>query len=330
MRRREFLGVLGGGVATWPLAARAQQPPKMVRLGFLLTGSLAETRVNVDAFRKGLSELGYIEGQSFVIETRGADGWIERLPRLASELVALKVDVIVAAATPAGRAAQQATTSIPIVVAAMGDPIRDGLVTSLARPGGNLTGTSFLGPELVPKRLSLLKEVLPKVSRAAVLWHPNAFSNRTMADMLKETTDAAATLGLQIQFVEVRSPDELERAFAAISEARAEVLFPLPSPLLFAERRRIVELAARNRLPGMFNTREFVELGGLIAYGASIADLNRRSATYVDKILKGTKPADLPVEQPTNFELIINLKAAKTLGIDIPLFLQQRADEVIE
>jgi putative ABC transport system substrate-binding protein len=302
----------------------------MARLGFLFTGFLAETRANVDPFRKGLIELGYVEGHSFVIEPRGADGWIERLPGLASELVALKVDVIVAASTPAGRAAQQATTSIPIVVAAMGDPIRDGLVASLARPGRNLTGTSFLGPELVPKRLSLLKEVLPKISRAAVLWHPNAFSDRTMAGMLKETTDAAASLGLQIQFVEVRSPAELERAFAAINEARAEALFPLPSPLLFAERRRIVELATVNKLPGMFNTREFVELGGLIAYGASIADLNRRSATYVDKILKGAKPADLPVEQPTKFELLINLKAAKTLGIDIPLFLQQRADEVIE
>jgi putative ABC transport system substrate-binding protein len=328
MRRRDFIGVLASAAA--PPLARAQQPAKIVRLGFLLTGSLAETRVNVDAFRKGLTELGYVEGQSFVIEPRGADGWIERLPNLASELVALRVDIIVAAATPAGHAAQQATSLIPIVVAAMGDPVRDGLIASLARPGGNVTGTSFLGPELVPKRLSLLREVLPKVSRVAVLWHPNAFSSRTMADMLKESADAAAILGLQLQLVEVRSPDELERAFSAINEARAEALFPLPSPLLFAERRRIVDLAAMNKLPGMFNSREFVELGGLIAYGASIADLNRRSASYVDKILRGVKPADLPVEQPTSFELLINLKAAKTLGIDIPLLLQQRADEVIE
>jgi putative ABC transport system substrate-binding protein len=329
MRRREFIALIGGVVA-WPAKAPAQQPAKIARIGFLLTGALTETRVNIGAFLQGLTELGYVEGQSFVIEPRAADGRIERLPSLASELVALKVDVIVAAATPAGRAAQQATTSIPIVVSAMGDPVRDGLVDTLARPGGNITGTTFLGPELVPKRLSLLKEVLPKVSHVAVLWHPDAFSNRTVADMLKETTNAAAALGIQLQLVEVRSPDDLEHAFSTISKAHVEALFPLPSPMLFAERKRIVELAAVKRLPGMFNAREFVELGGLMGYGASIADLNRRSATYVDKILKGAKPADLPVEQPVKFELLINLETAKTLGVDVPLFLQQRADEVIE
>jgi putative tryptophan/tyrosine transport system substrate-binding protein len=330
MQRREFITLLGGAVAAWPLAAQAQQPAKMARIGYLLTGSLTETRVNIDAFREGLIELGYIEGTSFIIEPRAADGRIERLPSLASELVALKVDVIVAAATPAGRAAQQATSTIPIIVSAMGDPVNDGLVASLARPGGNITGTSFLGPELVPKRLGFLKEILPKVSRVAVLWHPGAFSDRTTAEMLKETTDASASLGMQLQFVEVRSPDELEHAFSTITKARVEALLPLPSPMLFAERRHIVELSAMNGLPGMFNSREFVQLGGLIAYGTSIAALNRRSATYVDKILKGAKPTDLPVEQPTKFELFINLKTAKTLGIDVPLFLQQLADEVID
>jgi putative ABC transport system substrate-binding protein len=277
-----------------------------------------------------MTELGYTEGANFIIEPRSADGRIERLPSLANELVALKVDVIVAAATPAGRAAQQATTTIPIIVTAMGDAVSDGLVTSLARPGGNISGNSFLGPELVPKRLTFLKQLLPKVSRVAVLWHPGAFSDHTTADMLKETTDAAATLGMQLQFVEVRSPEQLETAFAAITNTHAEALLPLPSTMLFNERRRIVDLSLNYKLPAMFNAREFVQLGGLIAYGANLADLIRRSATYVDKVLKGSKPADLPVEQPTKFELFINQKTAKKLDIDVPLLLQQLADEVIE
>jgi len=217
-----------------------------------------------------------------------------------------------------------------VIVTVMGDAVSDGLVTSLARPGGNISGNSFLGPELVPKRLTFLKQVLPKVSRVAVLLHPGAFSEHTTADMLKEATDAAASLGMQLQLVEVRNPDEMENAFTAIIKAHAEALFPLPSTMLFNERRRIVDLSLKYRLPGMFNAREFVQLGGLIAYGANLADLNRRSATYVDKVLKGAKPADLPVEQPTKFELFINQKAAKSLDIDVPLLLQQLADEVID
>jgi putative ABC transport system substrate-binding protein len=200
----------------------------------------------------------------------------------------------------------------------------------LAQPGGNLTGTSFLGPQLVSKRLALLKEILPKVSHVAVLWHPGAFSDLTTASMLKETMDAAAILGIRLQLVEVRTPDGLDAAFSAITKANAEALLPLPSTMLFNERRRIVELSVINKLPGMFNAREFVELGGLIAYGANIVELNRRCASFVDKILKGAKPADLPVEQPTKFELFINQKAAKALGIDVPLLLQQLADEVID
>ena len=330
MRRREFITLAGGAVAAWPLAARAQPPAKVARIGYLITGGLTGTPINVEPFRQGMRELGYSEGADFVIELRAAGGRIERLPSLASELVALKVDVIVAVATPAGRAAQQATTTIPIVVSTMGDPVGDGLVASLAQPGGNLTGTSFLGPQLVSKRLALLKEILPKVSHAAVLWHPGAFSDLTTASMLKETTDAAATLGIQLQFVEVRTPDGLDAASSAITKANAEALLPLPSTMLFNERRRIVELSVINKLPGMFNAREFVELGGLIAYGANIVELNRRCASFVDKILKGAKPADLPVEQPTKFELFINQKAAKALGIDVPLLLQQLADEVID
>ena len=266
MKRREFITLIGGAAAAWPLAARAQQAAKAARIGYLITGVLdsPEARANLDAFRQGLNELGYIEGQNFVFEQRAADGRIERLPELARQLVHLKVDIMVALATPAGRAAQQATATMPIVVTAMGDPVRDGLVASLARPGGNITGTTFLGPELVPKRLALLKEVLPKVSRVAALWHPGAFSEHTMTDMLKETAEAAGTLGVQLQLVEVRSPDEVDRAFSTMIRDRAEALFQLPSAMLFSERRRIVDLAATHRLPAMFNAREFVQLGGLI------------------------------------------------------------------
>ena len=312
-------------------SARAQTA-RIARIGYLITGALEspETKINRDAFRQGLNELGYIEGRNIVIEYRSADGKIERLPGLATELVGLRVDLIVAQATPAGRAAQQATTTIPIVVTAMGDPVRDGLVASLARPGGNITGTTFLGPELVPKRLSFLRELLPTISRVAVLWHPGAFSEPTIREMLNEVAQAARRLGVQLQLVEVRSADEFDHAFTTMVGARAEALFQFPSTLLFNERRRIVDLAARHRLPAMFNAREFVQLGGLIAYGANLAELNRRAAAYVDKILKGAKPSDLPVEQPTKFELFINLKTAKALGLAVPDRLLVGADEVIE
>lgn len=331
MRRRAFITMLGGAAATWPLAARAQTA-KVARIGYLITGALEspETRMNRDAFRQGLNELGYVEGRNIVIEYRSADGKIERLPGLATELVGLKVDLIVALATPAGRAAQQATTTIPIVVTAMGDPVRDGLVASLARPGGNITGTTFLGPELVPKRLSFLRELLPTISRVAVLWHPGAFSEPTMREMLNEVAQAARTLGVQLQLVEVRSADDFDHAFTTMVGARAEALFQFPSTLFFNERRRIVDLAARHRLPAMFNAREFVQLGGLIAYGANLAELNRRAAAYVDRILKGAKPFDLPIEQPTKLELFINLKTAKALGLAVPDRLLVGADEVIE
>jgi putative ABC transport system substrate-binding protein len=312
--------------------AEAQPPGKVPRIGYLVTGSLEspETRVLLDAFRQGLSERGYVEGQNIVIEYRAADGKIERLPGRATELARLNIDLIVAGNTPAARAAQQATTRIPIVAPVMGDPVGDGLVASLARPGGNITGLTFLGPELVPKRVELLKEALPRVSRVAALWHPGAFGERTTRDMLKETETAARTLGVQLQLVGVRGPDELDRAFSTMTRERAEALIIFPSPMLFNERRRIVDLAAKHRLPSMSGAREFVELGGLIAYGASINDLIRRGANHVDKILKGAKPADLPVEQPTKFELIINLKAAKQIGLTIPPNLLARADKVIK
>jgi putative tryptophan/tyrosine transport system substrate-binding protein len=329
--RREFIGTLAGGLLAVPLAADAQAPANVPRIGYMVLFPLEspEARVNVEAFRQGLRERGYAEGQNIVIEYRSAEGKIDRLSGLAIELVRLQVDLIVAGNTPFARAAQQATTTIPIVAGVMGDPVGDGLVTSLSRPGGNITGLTFLGPELVPKRLGLLKEALPKVSRVAALWHPGAFSERTSRDMVKETEAAGRTLGVQLQLVGVRGPDEFDRTFSAMTRERAEALIVFPSAMLFNERKRIVSLATKQRLPSMFAAREFVELGGLMSYGASITDLIRRSATYVDKILKGAKPADLPVEQPTKFELVINLKTAKTLGLTIPPSLLQRADEVI-
>jgi ABC-type uncharacterized transport system substrate-binding protein len=332
MKRREFIKLLGGAAAAWPLAARGQQAGAVARIGVLLTARLEspEWRANFDAFGQGLAELGYIEGQNIIIERRGADGQINRLPVLASELVNLKVNVIVAGGTPASRAAQQATAITPVVATSMGDPVEDGLVASLARPGGNITGTTFLGPELVPKRLAVFKELLPAMSRVGVLWHPNAFSEKTTNDMVKGMEQAATALGMQLQFVQAQSPSELERAFSDLTTAHADGLFEFPSPMFFSERSHLVDLAALHRLPAMYNAREFVQLGGLIAYGARIADLYRRAATYVDKILRGAKPANLPVEQPTKFELYINLKTAKSLGLTVPLGLLIAADEMIE
>ena len=332
MERRTFLIALGSGLLAAPLAAHAQQPARVARIGYLATGPLEspEQRSVLDAFRQGLRELGSLEGQNIVVEVRHADGKIEWFPSRASELVRLKPDLIVAANTPAARAAQKATTTIPIVVPVMGDPVGDGLVANLARPGGNITGLTFIGPQLVPKRVALLKEALPTVARVAGLWHPGAYGERTMSDMMKEAEAAAWTLGLHLRLVAVQGPDELDRAFATIAGQRADALIVFPSPMLFSERKRIVDLAAKHRLPSMSQDRAFVELGGLMSFGANITDLSRRSATYVDKILKGAKTGDLPVEQPTKFELVINMKTAKALGVTIPQALLLRADEVIQ
>ncbi|HJQ56404.1 MAG TPA: ABC transporter substrate-binding protein [Vineibacter sp.] len=331
MRRRAILIALGGSAATWPLAARSQQKP-VARIGFLATGDLGshDQQLMFDAFRKGLRASGYVEGRTILIEPRGAKGDITRFPGLADELVRLGLDVIVATNSLAARAVQRATTTIPVVVPVMGDPVGDGLVASLARPGANVTGLTFLGPELLPKRLALLKEALPAASRVAALWHPGAYGERTMREMMKEAEAAAKALAVQLRLVETQGPDDLERSFALIAAERAEALIVYPSPMLFAERRRIVDLAARQRLPSMAMAREFVELGGLMSYGASLGDLHRRAAGYVDRILKGAKPADLPVEQATTFELAVNLKTAKELGLTIPVAILVRADEVIE
>ena len=302
-------------------------------IGYMTIGQAGERRPSADvyfeAFVQELAQYGRVEGKNIRIEFRANES-VERMPAVAVELVALKVDIILAVSTPAARAAQQATSAIPIVVPNMGDPVNDGLVASLARPGGNITGSTFLGPELVPKRLELLKEAIPNASRFAVLLHTEAFSRLTMRDMLAQTEVAARTHGVQLQRLEVRSIDELDDAFSAIHAARADALIVFPSLMLFAARQLIVDLAGKHRLPTMSVSHEFVQLGGFISYGINFPNSFRRAATYVDQILKGAKPADLPVEQPTKFELAINLKTAKALGITVPPSLLARADEVIE
>jgi putative ABC transport system substrate-binding protein len=327
--RREFIGTLAGGLVAAPLAAEAQQAARVPRVGYLGT-NLSVSPHLPEAFRQGLRDLGYVEGRNVVIEYRSAEGKLERLPALAAELVAVKVDVIVVGAEPHALAAKQATRTLPIVFATAADPVASGLVTSLARPGSNVTGLATLSPELVGKRLELLKQVVPGVSRVAVLWHPGGAGERTGKDMLKEAEVGARALGVQLQVVEARGPADFDRAFSDITRARPGALTVWTSPALYNERRRLVDLAAKHRLPAVYPAREFVDAGGLMAYGPNIADLYQRAATYVDKILKGAKPADLPIEQPTKFELVINLKTAKALGLTIPQSVLGRADEVIQ
>jgi ABC-type uncharacterized transport system substrate-binding protein len=324
-----LLGRVIGGLLAAPLAAEAQQAAKVARIGFL-TLNLAPNRHLQGAFLQGLHDLGYVEGRNLVIEYRDAEGKPERLPALAAELAALKVDVIVATGgTLAALAAKQATRTLPIVFTAVADPVTSGLVTSLARPGGNVTGLSILASELVGKCLEQLKQAVPGVSRVAVLWQPGGVPERTDKDILRGAEVAARALGVRPQFVEARGPADFDRAFSDMTRARAGALPVVQSVMFNTERRRLVDLAAKTRLPAVYPWREFVDAGGLMAYGANVADLFRRAATYVDKILKGAKPADLPVEQPTKFEFVINLKTAKALGLTIPQSLLQRADEVI-
>jgi len=306
--------------------AEAQQSKKVPRIGVLWLYSPAIASPFAEAFRQGLRELGYVEGKSIVIEYRHAEGKYDRLPSLAAELVRLNVDIIVTASTQAAQAGQQATRSIPIVMTVVSDPVESGLVGSLARPGGNVTGLSLMHPELSGKRLELLKEVIPKLSRVAVL---SNLSNPIIPPLLRETEAAARAVGVQLQVVEVRGPIELDSAFGAMTRDRAGALVVLPDGTFQNERRRIAALAAKGRLPTMYAWREAVDDGGVMAYGASVPDILRRAATYVDKILKGTKPADLPVEQPLKFELVINLKTAKQIGLTVPQSVLYRADKVI-
>jgi putative tryptophan/tyrosine transport system substrate-binding protein len=326
--RRVFLAY-GAAFLAAPFAAEAQQAGKVARIGFLSPYSAsADPSRRHEAFRQGLRELGYIEGRNIVIEYRFAEGRFDRLADFAAELVQRKVDVIVAVVTQASLAAKKATTTIPIVMIGVGDPLGSGLVTNLARPGANITGTSSTTSDVVGKSLELLKDAIPKVSRVAVLWNPANPAFQTL--QLKESEVSARTLAVQLQLLEARGPQELDRAFAAMTSTRADALLVTPDPVFAIHQMRIIDLAAKSRLPTMFGQREFVDAGGLMSYGTNFRETYSRAATYVDKILKGAAPADLPVEQPTRFELVINLKTAKALGLTIPPSLLARADQVIE
>jgi putative ABC transport system substrate-binding protein len=328
MKRREFIMLVGGVAGAWPFAANSQQRGRLPLVGVLNPGAV-DTPGTV-GFYDGLRDLGYIERSNILIERRYADWHIERFQQLAAELAQLKADVIVVISTSPARAAKQATSTIPIVVGGMADPVGDELIVSLARPGGNITGTTFLGPELIAKRFELLKAAIPGLSRVAALWHPTAYGKRTMEGMLKETEAAAHALSLQLQLVPAVGPGDLDGAFVAMKQGFADAFIQLPSPMLYGEHKRIVKLAAQGRLPAMYAAREFVEIGGLMSYGASLPNLFRSAATYVDKILKGANPADLPVEQPTKLELALNLTTAKELGLVIPREFISLADEVVE
>src|SRR5436190_9631421 len=307
-------------------AAQAQQQPKIPRIGFLTNNSSTGLAAADEAFRQGLHTLGYVEGKSLVIEYRYGEGKLGRLAEMAAELVRLKVDVIVTGGPTSTRTAKQATSTIPIVMASDNDPVGSGVVASLARPGGNITGLATLSPELSGKRLELLKEILPKISRVAVL---GTSTTPGTAQELKEAELAAGAFGAKLQYLNVLSPKDIETAFRAASTGHADAVLVLNSAILLSQRRQLVDLAVKSRLPAIYHVPEFVEDGGLMSYGVSFIDLHRRAATYVDKILKGAKAADLPVEQPTKFELVINLKTAKQIGLTIPPEVLGRADKVI-
>jgi ABC-type uncharacterized transport system substrate-binding protein len=326
MKRRDFIALLGGAAAAWPLAAGAQTSPKIPRVGYIAGSSANSTEHMVGAFRQRLRELGYVEGQTIALEVRYAEGRSDRMPELLAELVGLKMDVLMAGNSVAALAAQKATRTIPIVMVAA-DPVGLGLVASLARPGGNVTGLSYFNEAIIAKRLQFLGEFVPGLVRLAVLRNPTIAVHATF---WRETEVAARTLGLALQPLEVRGPEDFEAAFASAKRGNAQALVALDDALTVAHRPRIVALAASSRLPAMYGLREFPDDGGLMSYGASFVDLFRRAATYVDKILKGAKPADLPVEQPTKFELVINRKTANALGLAVPPTLLAQADDVIE
>ena len=326
-----LLGFFSGGFTPLP-AAIAQPTGKVPRIGILSPSSPSEASRSASdlavlfaAFREGLRDLGYVEGRNIKIESRWAEGNYERLPGLAADLVRLKVDVIVTYGTPASEAAKRATATIPIVMAAIIDPVASGLVTSLARPGGNVTGQSMMSSDLVEKQLEILKEIVPKVSRVALLHNP---ANPGNAPQVKHAQDAARALGVRLQLLGARDPGEIDSAFALMTAEQAVIV--LVDATLQANRARITDLAARHHLPAVYGLSEYAEAGGLMAYGTNLLGMFRLSASFVDKILKGAKPGDLPVEQPTNFAFVINLKTAKALGLTIPPSLLARADQVIE
>jgi len=331
MKRRAFITLLiGGATTTWPLAARAQEATSTIRrVGFLLPGVARTTAVRglLEAFREGLKEYGWVEGQNISIDYRFAEGKEDALPGIAAELVRSRLDVIVAEGTAAIQAAKTVTQTIPIVMATSSDPIGTGLVASLNRPGGNITGRSLLTAELSGKRLQLLTEIVAGLARVAILSNP---LNPSIAPIVEQTKAAAQALGIETHVVEAQAPDKFESAFAEVTAAHAGALMVLPDPLLYGQHSRIVTFTAASHLPALFPEKEVAEAGGLIAYGPSIPASFRGAAAYVDKILRGAKPADLPVEQPTKFELVVNLQTARVIGVTIPTSILLRADEVIE
>jgi putative ABC transport system substrate-binding protein len=308
-------------------SAQAQQPKKVPRIGYLSAGSASSQSSRVEAFRQGLREFGYAEGKNIIIEYRYAEGKPERLKELAAELVRLKVDIIISGGPAVTRSAKEATVTIPIVMGFDNDPVGVGFVASLARPGGNITGLSSLAPEISGKQLELLKEIVPRLSRVAVL---GTSTQPGYAQVLREMELAAGALGVKLQYLDVLDPTDIETAFREASKGRADAILVLANPVLFSHRTQIADLSVKSRLPAVYYAIEYVEDGGLMTYSVSITDLFRRAATYVDKILKGAKPADLPVEQPTKFELVINLKTAKQIGLTIPPSVLARADRVIK
>ena len=309
------------------VSAHAQQPTKIPRIGLLFTATPSAAAARIEAFRQGLRELGYVEGKNILIEQRYAEGQLNHMNELAAELVRLKVDVIVTIGPAATRPAKEATTAIPIVMGVDDDPVGNGFVASLARPGGNITGLASLAPEIGGKQLELLKEIVPRLSRVAVLGTSTQPGN---AQSLREAEVAAGALAVKLQYLDVLSPKDIEPVFRTASNGRAEAVLVLRASVFFSHRKQIVDLAAKRQLPAMYYTTEYVEEGGLMTYGVSITDLFRRAATYVDKILKGAKPAELPIEQPTKFELVINLKTAKRIGLTISPNVLARADRVIK
>ena len=327
VQRRIFAVALCTVLFALCVSAHAQQPTKIPRIGLLFTATPSAAAARIEAFRQGLRELGYVEGKNILIEQRYAEGQLNHMNELAAELVRLKVDVIVTIGPAATRPAKEATHAIPIVMGVDDDPVGNGFVASLARPGGNITGLASLAPEIGGKQLELLKEIVPRLSRVAVLGTSTQPGN---AQSLREAEVAAQALAVKLQYLDVLSPKDIEPVFRTASNGRAEAVLVLRASIFFSHRKQIVDLAAKRQLPAMYYTTEYVEEGGLMTYGVSITDLFRRAATYVDKILKGAKPAELPIEQPTKFELVINLKTAKRIGLTIPPNVLARADKVIK
>jgi putative ABC transport system substrate-binding protein len=330
MQRREFITLIGGAAVAWPRSVRAQQPAKVARIGWMSRGKATDSDINMDAFRQGMRELGYVEGRSFVMEPRFADGKSELMPDQATELERIGVDVIIAGPFEALLAAKQSTSRVPIIMTPSADPAVAGVVASLDRPGGNITGITEMMPELTSQRLKLLTQIVPTISRVAILWRPGTLNQDGFGQMLNDTQATAHSLGVQIQIVEAAKVDDFDDAFSAMAKERADGLIVLVNPMYGVQQKQIIARAMNYKLLAIYEWKSFAKNGGLISYGADNTDVYRRAAGYVDRILKGEKPADLPVHAPTKFELVVNLKTAKALGLTIPQSVLARADEVIE